>query len=100
MISNQPKILKEANAEVKCRMCGCVFRIRNRLQRRCPYCSAIERWVPIEVWHCIDCGKDFILYPDVPLCEQVPGHMYGFEDLQLKHLTEDDLEDAIEIKET
>jgi len=52
-----------------------------------------------EVWHCIDCGKDFQLDPDVPLCEQVPGHLYGYEDFQLKHPSEDDLEDAIETGE-
>jgi len=48
MISNQPKVIKEAGAEVKCRMCGCEFRIRNRRQRRCPDCGAIECWVSLE----------------------------------------------------
>lgn len=48
MISNQPKILKEAGAEVKCRMCGSEFKIRNRRQRRCPGCGAIELWFPLE----------------------------------------------------
>lgn len=54
---------------------------------------------PMEVWHCVDCNKDFHLDPDVPLCKQVPGHTYGYEDLQLRHPTEDDLEDAREIGE-
>lgn len=49
MISNRPKIIKEAGAEVKCKMCGCEFRIRNRRQRRCPKCGCIELWAPLEV---------------------------------------------------
>lgn len=98
MISNHPRIVREAGAQVKCRMCGCEFRIRSRRQRRCPDCGAVEMWFTLkETWHCIDCGKDFELNPDAPLCEQVPGHTYGSDDLQLRHPTLDDLADDREV---
>jgi len=48
MISNTPTIVREAGAEVKCKMCGCEFKIRNRRKRRCPDCGAIELWFPLE----------------------------------------------------
>ncbi len=47
MISNRPNIIKEAGAEVKCMMCGSEFRLRNRGQRRCPGCGAIDLWFPL-----------------------------------------------------
>lgn len=61
--------------------------------------SMVAQRHSLEVWHCVDCGKDFLLDPDIPLCEQVPDHTYGYEYLQLMHLTADDLEDAREIGE-
>mgnify|MGYP000940296289 FL=1 len=42
------EIVKEAGAKVKCQMCGFEFQIRNRRQRRCPNCGAIELWSSLE----------------------------------------------------
>lgn len=61
--------------------------------------SMVAQKHSLEIWHCVDCGMDFQLDPDIPLCEQVSDHIYGYEDLQLRHPTTDDLEGAGQIKE-
>ena len=39
---------REIGANVKCKICGCEFKIRNGGRRRCPGCGAIDLWAPLE----------------------------------------------------